>query len=595
MSKIVFLTFYLEYSIGVYLLSSILQEAGYDVSVLFFKLPSKGKIPWFKNNPINVEHIDMNGNIIGHNADINKWTEKEMDILVNKISDISPDVLCVSTRSTDEALVKEVLPQIRSKIDVLTIAGGYGPTLDYELYVDLVDYVYIGEAENAILEIMEHVDKKKTLDTLDNIYYKKNNLIYKNKLRKPNVEKFKQQIIPDEVYYIDNNTLYGAEKRKEIIQTHSYSTFFGKGCISSCSYCSAGQWGKIYKNEGFKVKKRRNRPVEDIIEELKLLKKADCTFVHFRDEFLYASRDTLKHFFKLYEQEVCLPFWAYLVPDQVLTHPELLKLAVDAGFVDTEIGFQTGSDTINKKIYNRHISNSRSVKYAELLTEYSINIKYDFILFNPVETFNDIKATIRLIQALPKKRSYLQLSRLHYFPCSPIVDTLQKYKMSAEDIEYHYCVALLYLLSFVLPKNIFNKILNDKIKRNSKIFLLETYRSYIAENKIEFSIGTHDVPNSITTNRYKRILEKNKYEKVIVWGAGNYYKDLSGIFNDTVITNLIDHRYVNKKINGMTVSTPEVLDEDKGNLPIFICSRHKQEIKVNILKDYPSYTNRIFV
>jgi radical SAM superfamily enzyme YgiQ (UPF0313 family) len=379
------------------------------------------------------------------------------------------------------------------------------------MYADLVDYVFIGEAENAIVEIVEAIEEGQSLKPFRNIYYKKNGKLYKNSLRAPEIKNYRFQSIPAVSYYIDHNKVYNAAALENVISTHTYSTFFGRGCISTCSYCSAGHWHKIYAREGFIIKKRRNRHVEDIIEELKAAKSTNCTFVLFRDEFLCAKNEVLKRFFRLYEKEICLPFYAFLVPEQILSHPEILKMAVDAGFVATEIGFQSGSDRINKTIFTRFLANRKMLEYARLLQKSNIIIKYDFIIFNPAESCKDIRATFQLIQSLPKERAHLQLARLHFFPESPILDILKNYREHRRSFDHYYCQALLYLLCFVLPVKEFDSIIEDEYSVSSWKNLKRIYKSYVKENKIEFMVGTHDRPDSITTHRYKRILEKNNY------------------------------------------------------------------------------------
>ena len=594
MAKVTFLTFYIDYSVGVYVLSSILQDAGHDVSVIFFKLPAQAPVGWFKENPTNMEEVNSYGDIIGSNNDVNGWTDHEVSLLVNKILELSPDVLCISSRSTHRRLVLDVLPKVRMHCDVMMIAGGMGPTLDPELYVDLVDYVFIGEAENAIVELISAIENGQPLSDMDNICYKKNGTIVKNKLRLPDVSQFKCQAIPAEVFYIENDKTFDSAKRKAVINTHTYSTFFGRGCIRSCSYCSAGQWYKIYRSQGIKIKRRRNRQIEDIIEELKSVKDKECTFIHFRDEYMSADTETLKRFFYLYEREICIPFWCYLVPEQILAHPELLKMAVDAGFVDTEIGFQSGSDEINRKIFTRYTSNRRIVAYTRLLSQYDINMKYDFIIFNPGETSEDIKTTFKLIQSLPKKRSYLNLCRLYYFPVSPIVRILKEYEHVQYDFDHYYRIALLYLLCFVLPEKEFSSVLNDDRMLASWQRLREFYKKYINDHNIDFSVGTHAVPESITTQRYERILKKEGYGDVVIWGDSDYYKDMSHIFGDVNVRYFIGDEG-REECGGLVVWSPEILAEVQEPLPIFVCSKRKQKIKMDILRGYPKYRGRIYV
>ena len=592
MIKITFLTFHIDYSIGVNVLSSILQEAGYDVSVIFFKLPAREPISWFKDNPSNMEEINPYGDIIGTNVDVNKWSVDEVNLLVNKINKLSPDLLCISSRSTDKELVIDVLPQIRESCNVTTIAGGFGPTFDPKFYLDFVDYAFIGEAENAILEIASAIEKKVPLSGIDNICYKDNGNIVYNKLRTPDIDLFRYQKIPEETFYIEGNSIFKRNEDNQYIKKHSYSTFIGRGCISTCSYCSAGQWRKIYKKEGINIKKRRNRKVEDIIDELILAKRDGYTFVLFRDEFLCGNINFLKQFFKLYEREVQLPFWAYLIPAQILDHPELLKMAVDAGFVDTEIGFQSGSDRVNREFFTRKIPNKISLDYARLLAEYKVNKKYDFILFNPSETAEDINKTFKLIQNLPKERSYLYFGRLFYFPESPVVEIIKNNQYKQSNFDYYYCIALLYLLCFVMPKSEFEKILVNNELVNSWSKLRSIYKSYLKGHGFEFSVGTHDTPESITTHRYQRIIEKQKYDRIIVWRDESYYKKMSHIFNNISISYIIED---NPSKKNASVFSPSILDTIEDKIPIFICSSRKWEINNRIKRFFPDYKGAVYV
>ena len=63
-------------------MTSILIEAGYKVSVIYFKLPTKQKIPWFSEEASEfLEMIDCYGNIVGGNAEVNKYTDREIHLL----------------------------------------------------------------------------------------------------------------------------------------------------------------------------------------------------------------------------------------------------------------------------------------------------------------------------------------------------------------------------------------------------------------------------------------------------------------------------------------------------------------------------------
>lgn len=588
MRKFIFLTFYLNYSVGVQVLATILKRAGHDVSVIFFKLPSQKDIPWFTENPVNYEMVGVNGNIRGFNADVNPFTDKETALLIKRIQEESPDVLCVSCRSTDKELVSRLMPQIRENCNVLTVAGGYGPTLEPDYFSRFVDYVFVGEGDCGILDIANALEQGRSIEELPNVCFRKGDQLVQNPLAKPSGDEFCFQDVSEKICYIDHDRIYEAAERESIAPVHAYSIFFGRGCISSCSYCCSDAWRKLYRNQGLVVAKRRNRPMEDLQTEILTARDRGYTYIHFRDEFLCAPTHQLKEFFAWYEKEVCIPFWAFLVPDQVLEHPELLEMAVNSGLVDTELGFQSGSDQLNRTIFNRKISNGRVADYARLLASYDVNMKYDFILFNPAEQREHWHEAFQLIQQLPKKRAYLQLARLHYFPHSPIRESLTGY--SYRPFEDYYCQALLYLICFVTSPDEFRKVLNDEALTQSWQSLKDFYQSYLKTQDIRFEQGTHDVPDSITTHRYRRIIANKKYNQVIVWKDDAYYRQMAHVFDGLDLVFQL-------QFNQFPTASkhPELKQLLDNKTPIFICGSDKYRIKKHLKTSYPGFSGEIFV
>ena len=602
MKKVTFLTFYNDYSVGVYVLASVLQDAGYDVSIVFFKLPSQKIVDWFKESPIHGEVINGYAEILGSNSDVNTFTEKEFDILKNILHSLKPDVIAISSRSTDELLVKNILPRINSNFNVPLFAGGYGPTLSPEVYIKLVDYVFIGNAEDRIDRVIKGLEDK-SIENMNNIIFQKNEKIIKNDISVGKISHFIFQKIPYHTYFIENNEICHYSKREDqhklftyYLRSHTYSTFVGRGCIASCSYCSAGQWRKIFLDQGIKVAKRQNRPIDDIIKELIEVKKRDYTFVYFRDEFICGSIDYLTKLLTLYEKYINLPFWAQFTPLQMIKHPELIELAVNAGFVATEIGFQSGSDEINRKIYNRKISIRETIDYAHLLSKFNIFIKYDFILFNPAEKEKEIDLTIKVIKSIPKTRANICFPRLCYFPGSEIAKRLLRYKNIKIDPKQQYRNALKYLLCFVMPENEFDNLMKKHDIVNSNIALLSFYKNYIKDNNIVFQIGSHEDPLSITYNRYLNIVLKNRFREVVIWGAGDYYDKLSPIFKTIESIYQIQDCDDNKNLcTKNKIYSPTILEKIDNKTPIFLCIPNKQKVKKYIIEEYPKKILQIYV
>ncbi|MCP4679655.1 MAG: radical SAM protein [Deltaproteobacteria bacterium] len=594
MSHILFLTFYNDYSVAVNVLSSLLEDTGRKVSKVYFKLPSKKKVDWFASDTMCMEGVDAYGDIFAGNAEVNPWSTEELELLRRLVADLSPDFLCISSRSPDREIAIDALTYIRQVFKGTILAGGFGPTLDPETYAEYVDYVFVGEAENAIVDLIERLERKESIEGLDNVCFKKSGTIVKNKLRLPDISLFRLHNNIDNSHYIEHGKLYDKSQRGEIVATHTYSTFFGRGCVNACTYCSAGQWSSVYRKESINIKLRRNRHLEDLYEEFERVSQIrNCTFVFFRDSFLSAPSRSLIDFFNWYEKKVAIPFWAYLVPKQILNNPEVLRAAVNAGFVDTEVGFQSGSERINKAIFRRSITLPDTLNYVNLLSEMNVNIKCDFIIFNPAEEWKDTEATIQLIQRLPQKRSYLYLPRLVHFPGTPIHEILLEAGYKERSFEYYYRNALLYLMSFAMSESELLSVMKDDAIMNSHTEMLSYYQAYLKENNIDFSIGTHAVPESITSHRYKNIIQNSGYDDAIVVGDKDYYERTASAFEGINISkHLIDSSAGGVKSFDLCGS---ILENDSDETPIFVCSKNKSEIKSTLLTRYPESSNRVYV
>ena len=107
---------------------------------------------------------------------------------------------------------------------------------------------------------------------------------------------------------------------------------------------------------------------------------------------------------------------------------EKIDLLVDAGLTDIIIGIQSGSDRLNKEVYNRFISADQVLRCAKVLNKHKakLAVMYDIISSNPYETKEDILETIKLIRKLPPP-FYLSVNNLIFFEGTPL------YKKARED------------------------------------------------------------------------------------------------------------------------------------------------------------------
>ncbi len=102
------------------------------------------------------------GKIYTNRATIYKVSDKDKELLKIVLEEEQPDVIGFSARSTNNWLIKELMPVFQSlelENRPFLIAGGYGPTLEPELYLDGgFDFVVRGDGEEALIDILNACD-----------------------------------------------------------------------------------------------------------------------------------------------------------------------------------------------------------------------------------------------------------------------------------------------------------------------------------------------------------------------------------------------------------------------------------------------------
>ena len=422
MANFLFLTFYDKICLGPRILSSIVKNAGHKSNLILFKEDSSDKIIWGKNkSSVNYEHY-KNGFLRGSNYDINAWTDKEIDLLVDLVLKLKPDVVCLSTRSFWTTLGNQIITAIRRKMPKIPIvAGGWGPTLEPEKYLEYCDYVCFGEGEQTIVDIGKSIDNNKDFRNIKNIIYKGGVGTIYNDLYEP-LKNLDSVPIPDfnldNSYLIENNRIL---KEEEFYNEKIYDVFVGRGCPLKCSYCMSGMWKDLYKKYGFNCLKIRTRDPKLCIEEIKRAKDNGAVVIRFKDEVFPFNKKWVAEFLKFYKKEINLPFFAYLRPE--FHTIEMVEELYVAGLRTTGLGIQTGSENIRQNIYHRKCDNTKIAKFAEFLDVKGINYAYDIITNNPFESERDLKSTFCFLCSLPF--ADLKVFKIKFFPGAPITNMLK--------------------------------------------------------------------------------------------------------------------------------------------------------------------------
>lgn len=422
MVKVMFVVFYDDAALGLRSMSNLLVSRGHESVIVHFKLPSAIPIDAYPQNPKNVQFVDSQGVLHGCSIDVDPWTETETSLLLAFLERERPDILGISSRSNYDDEVIELVSEMRKHTQAHIIAGGFGPTYDPEAYLEVCDSVCIGEGEEPMIRLADGSGDRPDMAGIPNLAWRDNGRTIRNPLADPEITPHSRRDTGEHtekirVHVVDNNELYVSKSPN--IRDSDYYVLAGRGCINGCVYCTTGQWYKLYQKEFSNFPRRRNRKVEDIIDELSHIAD-DYPRIYFHDSFLLGSASFLIKLFNEYKKSIHLPFMATLDYFQILSNPHILELACEAGLSHTVIGIQSASERIRKQVFQRRESDELFLQYAELMDTYDIVKDFHIISHNPYESPEDLEEGYVFLEKLSGKNANIDFMRLQILKGSPL-------------------------------------------------------------------------------------------------------------------------------------------------------------------------------
>ncbi len=472
MKKIVFITFYDIECIGIRLLSSIAKRKGVQTDIVILKNEMQRK-PVFKTD-MKDDYTYFYGGVL-RNAILSAFppSKHEINLFIQKIIDLKPDLICLSTRTFALKLCRKVIPVLRENLPGIPIvSGGWGPTCEPEKFLEFCDYAAIGEGEKTIEDIVDNLINNKDFKNINNLVYKNNdNTITKNPLYPPlSVSEMNDSLFVDKdlnnQFLINDNRIQNGQ---EFYNNDTYSCFIGRGCPLSCSYCMSGTYQVIYKENGYNCPKFRIRDVEVVIEELAIAKQNGALSIRFMDEVFPFNKEWLEKFFELYSQKIGLPFFAYLRLE--FHNEETIKELVKHGLTISTVGIQSGSDKLLKEVLNRKLSSETTLRFAKILKELDVQFVYHFLTYNPFEKEEDLIKSFELCCQLPYATN--QVYRTTVFPGSLLENMIKEKNPKFLPSNIYNWYSMLYCMATENPtfRKISKFIFKHKILKKSPLLL----------------------------------------------------------------------------------------------------------------------------
>lgn len=465
MARIMLCTAYDNYAVGLRIIAAMLAISGHDVRLVFFKQNCHKELGQPSESALCYQVIQKES-LFGYHLDVNPIAKREEELFLGLVESEKPDLLGYGGRSFLDGIAVGLLGAIRERNPGLKIvAGGYGPTLSPEMYLKHCNAVIIGEGEEAMAEIACAVDAHRPLTSIDNIAWLNQGKLVINPLRKPraDIDAYPLPIYGEKVRFIDDGKV---QERDFALDTKYYPLLAGRGCVGTCSYCSAGLWRSIYLNNGVVSPCRRNRSAENVVRELTLARERGFKYFGFIDTYLTGTTHYLKHLYTSLRGQVGMPFSAQLHHKQLMRDPGMLDLACAAGLNATSIGIQSGSERFAREVYKRRISNIETIAVSKMFLERDVRLNYHILAGNPLETEMEIDDSLDMVSKLPRRleKDFITTYQLKLFPRSPLGVRVAKAKATMPSAREWFWQANLYALRWVLNDASF-----AKVRRNVKL------------------------------------------------------------------------------------------------------------------------------
>lgn len=338
------------WNVGVASMSAVLKEAGHDVDLF------------------EIDNLDQ-----------------QLVDLLEQIRINQPDIISISANSHQFPYAKKIAREIKKNCHVPIFIGGVHAILFPELLEkeEMFDGLCLGEGEEALLELVDKIEKNEDYFHTRNFWFRQGKNIIKNEPRGL-IEDLNQLPFPDRSIF----RYFKKYGQKKITPRF----IFSRGCPFNCAYCCNHALKRKYAGLGTYL---RFRSVNKAIEEIKDLKqKYNFQHIKLDDDTFSFNKAWLLDFCNKFSKNFNMTFECNIRPGSV--DEESLVALKNGGCVLIKVGVETGNEDLRKNVLNRQISNQEIINLFKKAKEIGLKT-YSFNMVGiPGETKDSIKETILL-------------------------------------------------------------------------------------------------------------------------------------------------------------------------------------------------------
>jgi len=332
--------------------------------------------------------------IIDMTFNTRKWQEH----LRGNIEKFKPDVIAMSCNTMYMQYVRKIAQEIQDKYKLPIVLGGYHASIHPEdtITVPGTIAVCIGDGEFVLAELLDRLEKGKSLKGLNGMWVKEKGVIIKNERGSftRNLDDFP---IPNWDLWEDIEKYFYYLGMLYIIGT--------RGCPYRCTYCDAHGISQSVKGPYYRVRDPRAY-AKEIAYQWKRYESKGMRLAQLFDQVLTFDKAWLKEFCEEYRSLLDVnkyKFSAFSRIDNL--DEEKIDILSKSGCALLRVGIEAGDDFIRNKIYRKNIKDEQIKNIFKLCKQKGIGFTAFYILGGPAETRKTINTTINLARELDAERS----------------------------------------------------------------------------------------------------------------------------------------------------------------------------------------------
>ncbi len=399
----------------------------------------------------NVDILNLNNSIL---EGVQLSTKKEYfdynlywkEALEKRINNFNPDIIsmtCMFSQTHKSALnvtsfIKSLFPEIPISIGGVHITNSIIESETEKFIQELeenIDFFFLGEAEYSYLNFLEIVNNKLSIENLNQVYFKLDDLkVFINDKKAPTAEKI--NIIPQydllNLDQLSNNGMIGAFTCLKKDFKKAATILSNRGCRGNCTFCSV---------RSINGKGVRSRSIQSIIDEMLILRNEHNIdhIMWLDDDLLFSEKRASKLFEEMINQKVNLTWDCSNGVIASACSKELVSLAAKSGCIGVNIGVESGN---SEKLKSTHKPSRIKdlLKAANVFKQFpEINARVFLMIGFPNETYGMMLDTYNL--ALEMDLDWYNITILQPLPGTAIFKDLQSEKKieikDSNDVRYN--------------------------------------------------------------------------------------------------------------------------------------------------------------